>query len=147
MIAPAGVIDAARKVHDFLTVGAAAPLQEAAVTALNFRDEYYTQLRDLYAQKKDLFLKGLEEIGLPFTVPQGAYYVMTDVSGFGVKDDLQFCEWMAQEVGVAAVPGSSFFREEIRSFVRFNFAKKEETLRDALGRLDTLKIKAKGKSF
>ncbi|MEI6101974.1 MAG: aminotransferase class I/II-fold pyridoxal phosphate-dependent enzyme, partial [Eubacteriales bacterium] len=147
IIASAKVIDAARKVHDFLTVGAAAPLQEAAVTALHFKDDYYTSLRDSYAQKRDLFLQGLARLGLPFTVPQGAYYVMADVSEFGVRSDLVFCEWLAQEVGVAAVPGSSFFRKDTNSFIRFHFAKKEETLTEALNRLDSMKSKAKGKKF
>lgn len=147
IIASAPVIDAARKVHDFLTVGAAAPLQEAAVTALNFKDSYYTDLKEIYTKKKDVFLNGLAALGLPFSVPQGAYYVMVDVSGFDVQNDLAFCEWLAREVGVAAVPGSSFFRKETNSFIRIHFAKKEETLTDALNRLDSLKEKANGKKF
>lgn len=147
IIANARVIRAARKVHDFLTVGAAAPLQEAAVVALNFDDSYYTGLREIYTKKKDLFLNGLAGLGLSYSVPQGAYYVMVDVSGFGVHNDLAFCEWLAREVGVAAVPGSSFFRQDIHSFIRFHFAKKEETLNEALNRLDGLKEKAKGKKY
>ena len=143
LIAPANIIDGARKVHDFLTVGAAAPLQEAAVTALNFDDEYYENLRDVYTKKRDFFIEGLSKLGLKFTVPQGAYYVMEDISEFGAKSDLEFCEWMAGEVGVAAVPGSSFFREDVNHLIRFHFAKKEETLREALGRLEKLREKAR----
>jgi len=143
LIAPRNIIDGARKVHDFLTVGAAAPLQEAAVTALNFGDEYYRNLRDVYTQKRDFFIKGLDRLGLKYTVPQGAYYVMVDISEFGAKNDLEFCEWMAREVGVAAVPGSSFFREEVNHLIRFHFVKKEETLEEALKRLESLKEKAR----
>jgi aminotransferase len=130
-------------VHDFLTVGAAAPLQEAAVTAFNFEEEYYQQLRKSYTEKKDFFLKGLDALGLKYTNPQGAYYVLVDISEFGAKSDLEFCEWMAREVGVAAVPGSSFFREEVNHLIRFHFAKNMVTLAGALKRLEHLKEKAK----
>lgn len=143
LIAPAAITDGARKVHDFLTVGAPAPLQEAAVTALNFPDEYYMQLRELYTEKRDFFIKGLDEVGLNYTYPQGAYYVMVDISEFGCPDDNTFCEWMAREVGVAAVPGSSFFKEDVRHLIRFHFAKKLDTLDAALERLSTLRKKAK----
>jgi len=143
IIAPAHIIDGARKVHDFLTVGAAAPLQEAAVTALKFSDDYYTNLRDLYTIKKDYFLKGLDKLKLKYTVPQGAYYVLVDISEFGAKNDLEFCEWMAREVGVAAVPGSSFFKEDVHHLIRFHFAKNQDTLAEALHRLEQLRLKAK----
>jgi len=129
-------------VHDFLTVGAAAPLQEAAVTALNFSDDYYIKLRELYTEKKDFFLKGLDNLKLKYTVPQGAYYVLVDISEFGAKSDLEFCEWLACEVGVAAVPGSSFFKEDVNHLIRFHFAKNIETLREALKRLTRLRTKA-----
>jgi len=144
IIAPARIIDAAKKVHDFLTVGAAAPLQEAAVTALNFDDAYYAGLQKTYTGKRDLFLKGLDDIGLTYTTPQGAYYIMVDVSEFGSTNDIKFCEWLAKEVGVAAVPGSSFFREDINHLIRFHFAKKNDTLEEALNRLSSLKRKARG---
>lgn len=144
IIAPSKVIDGAKKVHDFLTVGAAAPLQEAAVTALNFGDDYYLELRKIYTEKKDLFLKGLQDIGLTYTTPEGAYYVMVDISQFGYKDDFKFCEWLAREVGVAAVPGSSFFREDINHLIRLHFAKSRDTLNEALNRLSKLKEKSKG---
>lgn len=145
VIAPAHIIDGVRKVHDFLTVGAAAPLQEAAVTALNFGDEYYAALLKTYTEKKDFFLKGLDKTGLKYTVPQGAYYVMVDVSEFGVKDDLEFCEWLAEVVGVAAVPGSSFFQGDVHHLIRFHFAKNIDTLAEALKRLETIHEKAKGR--
>ena len=144
LIAPASVIDGARKVHDFLTVGAPAPLQEAAVTALNFPDEYYDGLCHLYTEKRDFFIKGLDAIGLKYTYPKGAYYVMVDISEFGCPDDTAFCEWMAKVVGVAAVPGSSFFQEDVRHLIRFHFAKKQETLGLALERLSSLREKASG---
>lgn len=147
IIAPPKVIDAARKIHDFLTVGAAAPLQEAAVTALNFPDSYYAELALHYRKKKDLFLGLLDQAGLEYTDPQGAYYVMVDISEFKAAGDTAFCEWMTREAGVAAVPGSSFFKENVRNFIRFHFAKKEETLLEAgkrLSKLRELAAKAKG---
>jgi len=145
VIAPSHIIDGIKKVHDFLTVGAAAPLQEAAVTALNFDDDYYDSLLQIYAEKKDFFLEGLEKIGLKYTIPQGAYYVLVDISEFGVSDDVEFCEWLAKEVGVGAVPGSSFFKEPIHHLIRFHFAKNKETLAAALEKLASLKEKAKSR--
>ncbi len=139
LIAAPAVIDSARKVHDFLTVGAAAPLQEAAVTALGFDDRYYAELLASYTRKRDVFLGALEEAGLCYTRPQGAYYVLVDVSEFTRDDDVGFCEWLAREVGVAAVPGSSFFHEPVRHLIRFHFAKREETLVEAGARLQRLR--------
>jgi aspartate/methionine/tyrosine aminotransferase len=139
VIAPAEVIAEARKVHDFLTVGAAAPLQEAAITALNFPDSYYVELQRGYDERREVFLHGLEKAGLPFTVPQGAYYVMADISELDSTDDTRFCEWMARAVGVAAVPGSSFFSEPTNGSIRFHFAKKLETLEEAGRRLCRLR--------
>jgi aminotransferase len=133
------VIDSARKVHDFLTVGAAAPLQEAAVTALQFDDVYYAELLASYTRKRDVFVGALNEAGLRYTTPQGAYYVLVDVSEFTADDDIGFCEWLAREVGVAAVPGSSFFHEPVRHLIRFHFAKREATLAEAGARLQTLR--------
>lgn len=135
VFAPPEIIDAVRKVHDFLTVGAAAPLQEAAVAALNFPDGYYDELVKSYGEKRSLFLSALDRAGLPYTAPQGAYYVLADISEFGAKDDVLFCEWLAKSVGVAAVPGSSFFREPVNHIIRFHFAKKPETLAEAGSRL------------
>lgn len=139
IIASPEVIDTAKKVHDFLTVGAAAPLQEAAVTALGFGDEYYRMLRDEYTEKRDLFLSGLDRIGIRHTVPQGAYYILLDISEYGYEDDLDFCEKLAERVGVGAVPGSSFFKEPENRYIRLHFAKKPETLSDALNRLENIK--------
>ena len=135
IIAPPNIVEVAKKVHDFLTVGAAAPLQEAAVTGLRFGDEYYDDLRDKYTAKRDLFIKGLNDIGIKHTVPQGAYYVMLDISEFGFESDLEFCDVLARDVGVGAVPGSSFFREPVNNLIRLHFAKKDETLYEALNRL------------
>ena len=135
------VIDTVKKVHDFLTVGAAAPLQEAAVTGLNFGDDYYKWLQDKYTHKRDLFLKGLDDIGISHTVPEGAYYILLDISEFGFESDLEFCELLAEKVGVGAVPGSSFFKEPENRYIRFHFAKKDETLNEALNRLQDLRKK------
>jgi len=145
VIASPEVINSARKVHDFLTVGAAAPLQEAAVAGLELPDSYYHKLQAIYAEKRDVFLKYLDQAGLTYTKPQGAYYVMVDISEFGWDDDTAFSEWLAREVGVAAVPGSSFFREPVKHLIRFHFAKQTPTLRDAGERLLKLREKA-GKS-
>ena len=141
IIAPSNIIEVAKKVHDFLTVGAAAPLQEAAVTGLRFGDEYYDDLREKYTAKRDLFIKGLNDIGIKHTVPQGAYYVMLDISEFGFESDLEFCDVLARDVGVGAVPGSSFFREPVNSLIRLHFAKKDETLYEALNRLSDIRKK------
>ncbi len=143
IIAPPDIIDVAKKVHDFLTVGAAAPLQEAAVTGLKFGDDYYKWLQDKYTRKRDLFINGLDAIGIPHTTPQGAYYILLDISEFGYESDLEFCEVLAREVGVGAVPGSSFFRENVNNLIRLHFAKKDETLNEALNRLENIRRKIK----
>jgi len=135
VIATPEIIETVKKVHDFLTVGAAAPLQEAAIVGLNFPMSYYEELQRCYTEKRTFFLKGLDEIGLRHTEPQGAYYVLLDISEYGYEDDLNFCEELAHRVGVGAVPGSSFFREPNNSFIRLHFAKREETLKAALERL------------
>ena len=143
VIAEDYIIDRVKKVHDFLTVGAAAPLQEAVSTALAFDDSYYDELLGIYTEKKDLFTYGLKSLGFDFTEPQGAYYVMVNVGKYKVNNDIKFCEWMAREVGVGAVPGSSFFRDDITNYVRFHFAKSSDTLEKALDRLSYLDKKAK----
>lgn len=140
-IAPENIIEQIKKVHDFLTVGAAAPLQEAAVVGLEFKDAYYDELQKLYTHKKDLFLNGLKELNIPHTEPQGAYYVMVDISEFGYDSDLDFCVDLIKNVGVAAVPGSSFFKEEENRYIRFHFAKKDETLLAALDCLKNMRTK------
>nr|WP_295683563.1 aminotransferase class I/II-fold pyridoxal phosphate-dependent enzyme [uncultured Lachnoclostridium sp.] len=146
VIASPFVIERVKKVHVFLRVGAAAPLMEAAVVGLNFGVDYYKELQQHYTQKKELFVGGLADLKLSFTDPQGAYYVLVDVSEFKVKDDVKFCEWLAREVGVGAVPGSSFFKEEVHHLIRFHFAKKDETLIGALNRLSNLRKKASNSS-
>lgn len=146
IIAPPEVIHSARKVHDFLTVGAAAPLQGAAVAGLELPDSYYGELLAAYSEKRDLFIRYLDRAGLTYTKPQGAYYVMVDISEFGWEDDVAFAEWMTREVGVAAVPGSSFFREPVRHLIRFHFAKQLRTLTAAGERLLTLREKSSSKS-
>lgn len=140
-IAPENIIEQIKKVHDFLTVGAAAPLQEAAVVGLEFSDAYYDELQKLYTHKKDLFINGLKELNIPHTEPQGAYYVIVDISEFGYDSDLDFCVDLIKNVGVAAVPGSSFFKEEENRYIRFHFAKKDETLLAALDRLKDMRTK------
>lgn len=145
LIGPKNVIEGARKVHDFLTVGAAAPLQEAAVVGLNFGPDYYEKLREEYTKKRDILCGGLDEIGLTYTKPQGTYFVLVDISEFlriprfAGWTDMQFCEWMIRNIGVAAVPGSSFFKEEVNHLIRIHFAKEPEVLREALARLAGLK--------
>lgn len=141
IIAPSHIIDGARKVHDFLTVGAAAPLQEAAVTALNFGDEYYNELLKIYSEKRTFFTEGLKKLNFTFTCPQGAYYVLVDISEFNAKSDMEFCVWLAKEIGVAAVPGSSFFKDKNNKYIRFHFAKNKETLAEALKRLENVRKK------
>ena len=141
VIASAEICETVKKVHDFLTVGAAAPLQEAAVVGLNFEDDYYKWLRDKYTQKRDLFLKGLDDLNIKHTVPQGAYYVLLDISEFGYDSDVRFCEDMARQVGVGAVPGSSFFKEDVNHLIRLHFAKKDDTLNEALNRLEHFRTK------
>jgi aminotransferase len=143
VIASEEVIAGARKVHDFLTVGAAAPLQEAAVTALELPMDYYDRLTADYTRKRDLFLNYLDEAGLAYTKPQGAYYVMVDCSEFGVRDDVEFCRWMAKTVGVAAVPGSSFFHEPVNHLIRLHFSRDESILTETGQRLKKLKYLAR----
>ena len=135
VIAPAEITGGVRKVHDFLTVGAPAPLQEAAVTALEFSDDYYEELRSAYTRRRELFLGYLERAKLKFTRPEGAYYVLVDINEFDHESDTAFCAWLAKEIGVAAVPGSSFFREPVNNLIRFHFAKSESTLSEAGERL------------
>ena len=137
-IAPEAITERIKKVHDFLTVGAAAPLQEAVIPGLNFEQDYYDKLQATYTHKRDLFLKGLKDVGLEFSEPQGAYYVLMDITPFGYDNDLEFCQVLAKEVGVGAVPGSSFFREPVNHLIRFDFAKKDETLNEALNRLEAI---------
>jgi aminotransferase len=141
IIAPEEIIDTAKKVHDFLTVGAAAPLQEAAITGLRFGESYYSGLLQIYTEKRALFMKGLDDLGINHTTPDGAYYVLLDISEYGYESDLDFCEKLAEKVGVGAVPGSSFFRESVNLLIRLHFAKKNDTLYEALNRMEKMKEK------
>lgn len=129
------VIAQARKVHDFLTVGAAAPLQHAVVTALNFPAEYYAGLAAEYAESRDVLLGYLDRTGLDYSRPEGAYFVMVDISPFGYASDVEFAHWMTKEIGVAPVPGSSFFANGESRYIRLNFAKRPATLHAAGERL------------
>jgi aspartate/methionine/tyrosine aminotransferase len=140
VIAPPDVTSAVRKVHDFLTVGAAAPLQRAGAYALRLPPSYYEHLRRDYERRRDLLVPILEESGFKVFRPDGAYYVMTDISAFGFRDDIEFTRHLVREVGVACVPGSSFYsRPELGSQqVRFCFCKKDSTLADAAERLRRL---------
>lgn len=142
VIATPEIIAGVRKVHDFLTVGAAAPLQEAAIAGLELPDRYYVALADSYRSKRDLFLDYLRRADLRFCEPEGAYYVMVDISEFGFASDVEFCKWLVQGPGVAAVPGSSFFREKENRYMRLHFAKREETLIAAGERLLDLRPQA-----
>ena len=142
-IAPPAVTSAIRKVHDFLTVGAAAPLQAAGAYALSLPAEYYDHLQSEYRARRDLLLPVLENAGFKTCRPDGAYYIMTDISGFGFADDVEFTRYLIREVGVACVPGSSFYSvpERGRQQVRFCFCKKDETLQLAAERLGKLRAK------
>ena len=133
--APAEVIAQARKVHDFLTVGAAAPLQHAVVTALGWGPDYYAGLAAEYQARRDLLLSYLDRTGLGYSRPEGAYFVMLDVSPIGFASDVECSHWMAREIGVAPVPGSSFFPYPENRYVRLNFAKSAPILREAGERL------------
>lgn len=144
LVGPEEVIEAAKKVHDFLTVGAPAPLQEAAIAGLNFGDEYYEELLRIYTEKRDYFMQGLDSIGLRHNVPQGTYFVLVDISDFLAlpefqgMSDLEFCEWMVVNIGLAAVPGSSFFKEDVSNLIRLHFAREKATLDEALEKLSKL---------
>ena len=143
-IAPPGLTGAIRKVHDFLTVGAAAPLQEAGAVALSFPETYYAELAAGYQRRRDMLLALLEPRGFVCFTPRGAYYVMTDIGGFGFADDVEFSRYLVQEVGVAVVPGSSFYHDPAlgRTKVRFTFCKRDKTLQEAGRRLQAVAARA-----
>ncbi|MDO5531129.1 pyridoxal phosphate-dependent aminotransferase [Sutterella sp.] len=141
VMGPAEPLDRVRKVHDFLTVGAAAPLQEAAVVGLRFGDDYYEQLQAEYTHRRNLFLSGLDSLGLRYFKPEGTYFVLVDISRFGYDDDYQFCLDLAEKVKLGAVPGSSFFREPENRYIRLHFAKGDDrVLEDAINRLSKVSI-------
>jgi aspartate/methionine/tyrosine aminotransferase len=143
-IAPPRVTDAIRKVHDFLTVGAPAPLQEAGASALSLPETYYTSLAEGYRKRRDRLVRALEQAGFQCYLPRGAYYVMTDIRSFGYADDVAFTRYLVSEIGVAAVPGSSFYHNprDGAQQVRFAFCKREDTLDEAAKRLR--KVKPRG---
>jgi aspartate/methionine/tyrosine aminotransferase len=136
-VAPPSITDAIRKVHDFLTVGAPAPLQEAGAAALSLPASYYQSLADGYGARRDRLIPGLAKAGFRCFRPRGAYYVMTDISAFGFANDVEFTSYLVKEIGVAAVPGSSFYRDpkDGAQQVRFAFCKKDATLDEAAKRL------------
>lgn len=142
-IAPKHLMDRIKQYHDFNAVGAASPLMEAAVAGLELPLSYYDEFRAHYAHMKGIFTKGLSEIGIPYTDPQGAYFVLADIAPYMKKgqSDVEFCEKLIEKVGVAAVPGSSFFNDGTNHIVRLHFAKKDETLYEALDRLAKIKEK------
>ena len=140
-LAPQNIMDRIKQYHDFNTVGAPSPLMEAAVVGLDMPMSYYEEFGAHYAHMKALFTGGMKELGIPFTDPQGTYFVLADISPFLKKgqSDVDFCVEMAQKIGVGAVPGSSFFDEDVNHIIRLHFAKKDETLNTALERLSHLK--------
>ena len=144
-IAPPGLTGAIRKVHDFLTVGAAAPLQEAGAAALSVPDTYYTELAAGYQRRRDMLLALLEPLGFVCFRPRGAYYIMTDIDGFGFTDDVAFARYLVSEIGVAVVPGSSFYHDPAlgRTKVRFTFCKRDETIQEAGRRLVAMKAQSR----
>ena len=139
-IAAPEVSNAIRKMHDFLTVGAAAPLQEAGVTALRMPEDYYRRLATDYERRRDLMLESLSAAGFACYKPRGAYYIMTDISGFGFPNDVEFAQYLVREIGVAVVPGSSFYSDAAAGNrqVRFCFSKTNATLDEAARRLRKL---------
>ena len=141
VLAPPALTSAIRKVHDFLTVGAPAPLQEAGVTAMNLPADYYDYLQDSYQERRDYFVPALRDLGLRPFEPAGAYYVMCDISSLGFNDDVACADWMVRELGVAVVPGSSFYSEPGRGrhLIRFAFPKRMETLEQAVERLNPVR--------
>jgi aspartate/methionine/tyrosine aminotransferase len=144
-VAPEKITNAIRKVHDFLTVGAPAPLQDAGAAALSLPPEYYAELAEGYRIRRDQLIPALTSAGFRCFLPRGAYYVMTDISAFGFKDDVSFAKYLVQDIGVACVPGSSFYRDPKNGAtqVRFAFCKKPQTLDEASSKLGKLRVKRK----
>ena len=140
-IAPEPIMERIKQYHDFNTVGAASPLMEAACVGLRFPDSYYVEFQAHYAHMKDIFCGGMRNIGIPFTEPQGTYFVLADIRPYMKpgQSDVDFCVEMTKKIGVAAVPGSSFFREGGEGIIRLHYAKKDETLYEALDRLSNIK--------
>ncbi len=142
-IAPQHLMDRIKQFHDFNTVGAPSVLMEAAIAGLEMPDSYYEEFGAHYAHMKALFTKGLDDIGIQYTDPQGAYFVLANIGQYlkPGQTDVEFCEEMARKVGVACVPGTSFFKENVNDIIRVHFAKKDDTLMEALNRLSDIKTK------
>ena len=142
MIASPELTLAFRRVHDYVSIGAAAPLQEAGAVAYRLPRSYYDRMTAEYQARRDKICPALAEIGFGLEMPQGAYYIMADISAFGAVDDVEFANYLVREIGVATVPGSSFFdkKELGRNYVRFCFCKRDQTLDDAIGRLRALRV-------
>jgi aminotransferase len=136
-------MDRIKQFHDFNAVGAASPLMEAAIVGLEMPDSYYEEFTAHYAHMKKIFTDGMRDIGIPFTDPEGTYFVLAVIAPYLKKGqtDVEFCEEMTKKVGVAAVPGTSFFKENVNNIIRLHFAKKDETLYAALERLADIKAK------
>ena len=142
ILAPPRLTHAFRQVHDFVSIGAAAPLQEAGAVAYRLPREYYTKLAADYQARRDRFCRVLQEVGFELELPEGAYYVMTGIKAFGVTDDVDFSRYLVREIGVATVPGSSFFQDKAlgRPYIRFCFCKRDSTLDEAAERLRKLRV-------
>jgi aminotransferase len=142
IIAPPHLTQAFRQIHDFVSIGAAAPLQDAGAVAYRMPREYYARLAADYQGRRDRLCNALIEVGFDLLLPQGAYYVMADIEAFGATDDVAFSRYLVREVGVATVPGSSFYHEKAlgRQYIRFCFCKRDETLETAVARLKTLRV-------
>ena len=146
IMASAELTASIRKVHDFLTVGASAPLQEACAEAFAFPDSYYQELSDFYRERRDYLLQALTDVGFRCVRPGGAYYIMAEIEPFGWDDDVAFAIYLASEIGVATVPGSSFYRPghpDAKKFIRFCFCKEMATLEAAVAKLQKLKVAQK----
>lgn len=139
VLAPTTITEAIHKLHTYINLSTPAPLLEAAATALSFPYTYYDQLLSEYTLRRDLLLGYLDKAGLPYIAPQGAYFVLVDITPTNFDDDIAFCHWLVKEIGIAAVPGSSFFYEPVKNLIRLNFAKKVDTLNEAGRRIMRIK--------
>ena len=140
IFASPALTDAIKKLHVYLTISAPSPLQEAAVTGLRFGRDYYDGLRAMYTRKRDFVMKRLDDIGIGHNVPQGAFYMLVDIGGYGYDDDEAFCRDLAEKVGVALVPASTFFIEPVHHLARLQFAVRDETLEKAMERLENISL-------
>ena len=135
------IVEEIKKIHAYLTISAPSPLQEAAVTGLDFNQAYYDSLIEMYTKKRDIFMNGLDELNITHNIPCGAFYILLDISEYGYEKDTEFCETLVKKVGVGAVPGSVFFAEDVQNYIRLHFAVDDMTLYKALDRLASMKEK------